>query len=132
MHYWNSTNSPLSIQPTLIREFNDIQLFSSNSTYGAQSNYAFVFSNLGKIPVQYLRVRIPDCFKIDSTMTLVKVAKITGAVEYTEIYQINTHEFWFNCNCTNFTITQLYNSGSDNATCSQMNKYFKLYNYQDG
>ena len=80
----------------------------------------------------YLRVKIPDCFNIDYTLTLAKVGRISGAVEYTEIYRISANEFWFNCNCTNFTLTQLYNSGSNNASCSQTNKYFKLYNYQDG
>lgn len=81
-------------------------------------------------------MRIPDCFNIDFTQTLAKVARFDGgAIEYTEIYQImdSPNEFWFSCNCTNFTLTQIYNSGSINSsTCIPSNKYFKLYNYQDG
>jgi hypothetical protein len=59
---------------------------------------------------------MPDCFTIDYTVSLAKVGRISGAIEYTEIYRLSPNEFWFNCNCTNITITQLFNSGSDNTS----------------
>ena len=95
-------------------------MISTNSSYGALSSYTFIFNNLGEIPVKYVKVLLPDCFSANFSQLVAKAARISGLMEFTEVYALNnsTKEFWFNCNCTNFTLTQLFNSGSDNTSCS--------------
>ena len=54
-------------------------------------------------------------------------------MEYSEVYSLNnsTKDFWFNCNCTNFTLISIINAGAQGGECIETNKYFSLYNYDD-
>ena len=57
VHYKNATGSnSLQVKATVIREFTNIDMISTNSSYGALSNYAFIFNNLGQVPVFYLKI----------------------------------------------------------------------------
>jgi hypothetical protein len=78
-----------------------------------------------------VRVSLPDCFSANLTGLVAKTAKVGGAMEYTEVYAINTREFWFNCNCTNFTLTSIMNAGPTGGQCEPNAKVFGLYNYED-
>lgn len=111
----------------------DITLISTNSSYGALSSYTFIFNNLGDVPVRFVKVTLPDCFSANLTALLAKTAKVSGAMEFTEVYAINnsTRDFWFNCNCTNFTLSSILNAGPAGGQCVSTTKVFGLYNYDD-
>ena len=111
----------------------DISLISTNSSYGALSSYTFIFNNLGDVPVRFVKVTLPDCFSANLTALLAKTAKVSGAMEFTEVYAINnsTKDFWFNCNCTNFTLSSILNAGPKGGLCLSTTKVFSLYNYDD-
>lgn len=116
-----------------VRDFPDITMISTNSSYGALSSYTFIFNNLGDIPVRFVKVSLPDCFSANFTQLVAKAAKVSGVMEFTEVFSINnsTKDFWFNCNCTNFTLISVLNAGPQGSQCVQSNKYFSLYNYDD-
>ncbi len=94
-------------------------MISTNSSYGAISSYTFIFNNLGDIPVKFVKVTLPDCFSANFTQLVAKTAKISGVMEFTEVYSINNsiQDFWFNCNCTNFTLLSVLNAGPQGSQC---------------
>lgn len=48
------------------RELSEVGLFSSNSSYKALSEYTFNFYSIDYLlPLQYIRIIVPDCFKIN-------------------------------------------------------------------
>ncbi len=64
---------------------------------------------------------------------MAKTARISGAIEYSLVYAISnsTNNFWFNCNCTNFTLIGIINAGPEGSSCIPQTNYFSLYNYDD-
>jgi hypothetical protein len=74
----------ISIGGFQVLDFQDIGLFSSNSSYKALSNYSFVFMNLKDIPISYVRVQLPDCFSLNnqtSNLSTALVGRSSGEID---------------------------------------------------
>ena len=112
----------ISIGSFQVLDFQDVGLYSSNSSYKALSNYSFVFMNLKDIPISYVRVQLPDCFSLNnqtSNLSTALVGRSSGEIDIINVTirnnSLNLKVIEFYCNCTNLTLISIINYANDQA-----------------